>query len=175
VHYMMSCYGKWFAEANDLPGDQGVAGLPPIGKLRDSDGIQPGSDRHGLLPMREPPSVAQIGFLHQQTVRDYLIFDWGDNEELAGGFVIGVVDHGKPLARQIRPVLAEECSFVIFVFADAQPAGGDAVVANGECTEISGTGCAGHMDGQAVGLVLELDSCCRRRDFGHRHALAAGG
>jgi alkanesulfonate monooxygenase SsuD/methylene tetrahydromethanopterin reductase-like flavin-dependent oxidoreductase (luciferase family) len=29
VHYMMSCYGKWFAEANDLPGDQGVAGLPP--------------------------------------------------------------------------------------------------------------------------------------------------
>lgn len=37
VHYMMSCYGKWFAEANDLPGDQGVSGLPPIGKLRDSD------------------------------------------------------------------------------------------------------------------------------------------
>jgi len=34
---MMSCYGKWFAEANDLPGDQGVAGLPPVGKLRDSD------------------------------------------------------------------------------------------------------------------------------------------
>jgi alkanesulfonate monooxygenase SsuD/methylene tetrahydromethanopterin reductase-like flavin-dependent oxidoreductase (luciferase family) len=37
VHYMMSCYGKWFAEANDLPGDQGVAGLPPVGKLRESD------------------------------------------------------------------------------------------------------------------------------------------
>jgi len=37
AHYMMSCYGKWFAEANDLPGDQGVAGLPPVGKLRDSD------------------------------------------------------------------------------------------------------------------------------------------
>jgi alkanesulfonate monooxygenase SsuD/methylene tetrahydromethanopterin reductase-like flavin-dependent oxidoreductase (luciferase family) len=34
---MMSCYGKWFAEANDLLGDQGVAGLPPVGKLRDSD------------------------------------------------------------------------------------------------------------------------------------------
>src|SRR3984893_3757849 len=33
VHYMMSCYGKWFAEANDLPGDQGMPGLQPLGQL----------------------------------------------------------------------------------------------------------------------------------------------
>ncbi|MGH7843207.1 MAG: LLM class flavin-dependent oxidoreductase [Candidatus Binataceae bacterium] len=38
AHYMMSCYAKWFAEANDLPGDNaGAAGLPPVGKLRDSE------------------------------------------------------------------------------------------------------------------------------------------
>ena len=35
AHYMMSCYGKWFVEANDLPGDQAFgSNLPPIGKLR---------------------------------------------------------------------------------------------------------------------------------------------
>ena len=34
----MSCYGKWFAEANDLPGDSGYgANLPPVRKLRDTE------------------------------------------------------------------------------------------------------------------------------------------
>jgi alkanesulfonate monooxygenase SsuD/methylene tetrahydromethanopterin reductase-like flavin-dependent oxidoreductase (luciferase family) len=38
AHYMMTCYGKWFVEANDLPGDQAFgANLPPIGKLRHSE------------------------------------------------------------------------------------------------------------------------------------------
>ncbi|HLW72181.1 MAG TPA: LLM class flavin-dependent oxidoreductase [Candidatus Binataceae bacterium] len=38
AHYIMSCYGKWFAEANDLPGDSAYsADLPPVGKLRDSE------------------------------------------------------------------------------------------------------------------------------------------
>jgi alkanesulfonate monooxygenase SsuD/methylene tetrahydromethanopterin reductase-like flavin-dependent oxidoreductase (luciferase family) len=38
AHYMMSCYGKWFVEANDLPGDQAYgADIPPIGKLRNSE------------------------------------------------------------------------------------------------------------------------------------------
>jgi alkanesulfonate monooxygenase SsuD/methylene tetrahydromethanopterin reductase-like flavin-dependent oxidoreductase (luciferase family) len=38
AHYMMSCYARWFAEANDLPGDDaGRGGLPPVRKLRDSD------------------------------------------------------------------------------------------------------------------------------------------
>ena len=38
AHYMMTCYGKWFVEANDLPGDQAYGtNLPPIGKLRHSE------------------------------------------------------------------------------------------------------------------------------------------
>ena len=38
AHYMMSCYGRWFVEANDLPGDQAYGtNLPPIGKLRHSE------------------------------------------------------------------------------------------------------------------------------------------
>jgi alkanesulfonate monooxygenase SsuD/methylene tetrahydromethanopterin reductase-like flavin-dependent oxidoreductase (luciferase family) len=38
AHYIMSCYGKWFAEANDLPGDAGFgANLPPVKKLRNAE------------------------------------------------------------------------------------------------------------------------------------------
>lgn len=38
IHHMMSCYGKWFTEAQDLPGDTAYgAGIPKIGKLRKSD------------------------------------------------------------------------------------------------------------------------------------------
>jgi alkanesulfonate monooxygenase SsuD/methylene tetrahydromethanopterin reductase-like flavin-dependent oxidoreductase (luciferase family) len=38
AHYIMSCYGKWFTEANDLPGDAAYgAKLPPVGKLRKTE------------------------------------------------------------------------------------------------------------------------------------------
>jgi alkanesulfonate monooxygenase SsuD/methylene tetrahydromethanopterin reductase-like flavin-dependent oxidoreductase (luciferase family) len=38
AHHMWSRYGKWFAEAHDLPGDENFgAELPPIGKLRHAE------------------------------------------------------------------------------------------------------------------------------------------
>jgi alkanesulfonate monooxygenase SsuD/methylene tetrahydromethanopterin reductase-like flavin-dependent oxidoreductase (luciferase family) len=38
AHYMMSCYGKWFVEANDLPGDRAYGiNVPPVGELRHSE------------------------------------------------------------------------------------------------------------------------------------------
>ncbi len=38
IHHMLSCYGKWFTEASDLPGDKAYgAGIPKIGKLRQTD------------------------------------------------------------------------------------------------------------------------------------------
>ncbi|MBM4256022.1 MAG: LLM class flavin-dependent oxidoreductase [Deltaproteobacteria bacterium] len=41
VHHMLSCYGKWFTEANDLPGDTAYGmDLPRLGKLRESDTAQ---------------------------------------------------------------------------------------------------------------------------------------
>jgi alkanesulfonate monooxygenase SsuD/methylene tetrahydromethanopterin reductase-like flavin-dependent oxidoreductase (luciferase family) len=41
THHMLSYYGRWFAEANDLPGDDAFgAGIPPIGKLRHADSAQ---------------------------------------------------------------------------------------------------------------------------------------
>lgn len=38
AHYMMSWYGRWFAEASDLPGDELFgAEIPPVGRLRHAD------------------------------------------------------------------------------------------------------------------------------------------
>jgi len=35
VHHMLRCYGQWFSEAHDLPGDENYgANLPPVGELR---------------------------------------------------------------------------------------------------------------------------------------------
>ncbi len=41
VHYMMTCYGRWFTQAHDLPGDTAYGvDIPPIGQLRQSDTAQ---------------------------------------------------------------------------------------------------------------------------------------
>jgi alkanesulfonate monooxygenase SsuD/methylene tetrahydromethanopterin reductase-like flavin-dependent oxidoreductase (luciferase family) len=41
VYHMLSCYGQWFVEAHDLPGDTAYGtDLPRIGKLRSSDTAQ---------------------------------------------------------------------------------------------------------------------------------------
>lgn len=41
VHHMLSCYGQWFTEAQDLPGDTAYGmGIPRVGKLRESDTAQ---------------------------------------------------------------------------------------------------------------------------------------
>jgi alkanesulfonate monooxygenase SsuD/methylene tetrahydromethanopterin reductase-like flavin-dependent oxidoreductase (luciferase family) len=43
IYYMMTCYEKWFAEANDLPGDHRPS-LPPVGELRDADAASIGEE-----------------------------------------------------------------------------------------------------------------------------------
>jgi len=38
VHHMLKCYGEWFSEASDLPGDENYgANLPPVGHLRHTE------------------------------------------------------------------------------------------------------------------------------------------
>jgi alkanesulfonate monooxygenase SsuD/methylene tetrahydromethanopterin reductase-like flavin-dependent oxidoreductase (luciferase family) len=38
THHMLTYYGKWFSEANDLPGDQALGqGIPSVGELRRAD------------------------------------------------------------------------------------------------------------------------------------------
>ncbi len=68
-----------------------------------------------LLPVRQPPAVAQIDGLLQRSVGDHLIFRWRGDQELAGGFIVGVVDGGQPLVRQVGPVDAEETSLAELV------------------------------------------------------------
>lgn len=41
VHHMLTCYGRWFTEAHDLPGDTAYGvDIPPIGQLRYSNTAQ---------------------------------------------------------------------------------------------------------------------------------------
>ena len=78
------------------------------GELRHADIVQPRGDRLGLLPVRHAPPVAHVDLLHQCPVRHHLISRRRGDQELAGGFVVGMIDHGQPLARLVGPVGAEE-------------------------------------------------------------------
>ena len=104
----------------------------PRSELGHPDGIQPRRDRHGLLPVRQPAPIAEIGRLLQQTIRNHLINRGRGDDEFAGGLVVRMVDHGQPLARPVRPVLAEEGALAILIGADPQAAGRNAAVADRE-------------------------------------------
>jgi alkanesulfonate monooxygenase SsuD/methylene tetrahydromethanopterin reductase-like flavin-dependent oxidoreductase (luciferase family) len=38
LHHLLTYYGRWIAEANDVPGDENAARIPPVGELRNSSG-----------------------------------------------------------------------------------------------------------------------------------------
>ena len=69
------------------------------GKTRDAQRVEPGGDRHGLLPVRAACTVRQIQLLDQHPVGHYLVVRGRGDDELAGGFVVRVIDHGQPLPR----------------------------------------------------------------------------
>ena len=102
------------------------------GELGDADIVQPGRDRHGLLPVGEAAAIAEIALLLEEAVGDHLIFGGRGDQEFAGGFIGGVVDHGQPLAGEGGPVPAEEGPVAKFVLGDVQAGGGDAVIVDGE-------------------------------------------
>jgi probable F420-dependent oxidoreductase len=37
LHYLMTRYGQWIAEANDIPGDENFTKVPPVGQLRKAE------------------------------------------------------------------------------------------------------------------------------------------
>jgi alkanesulfonate monooxygenase SsuD/methylene tetrahydromethanopterin reductase-like flavin-dependent oxidoreductase (luciferase family) len=39
LHHMLSRYGQWISEANDVPGDENFAHVPPVGELRNSTSV----------------------------------------------------------------------------------------------------------------------------------------
>ncbi len=63
LHYMLSCYGEWFREASDLPGDELYGqNIPPVGELRHSDTAR----FFGEPPIVGTPAVAI------ELIEDYL-------------------------------------------------------------------------------------------------------
>ena len=110
--------------------------------------------------------------LHQQTVGDHLVAGGRGDEEFAGGLVVGVVDGGEPLVREVGPVLTEKTSVAVFVLDEFEAAGGHAVVGDVEQAGFAGLGRCGKGDHQAVGMVGVFQRAAIGSDGGHGHALS---
>ena len=125
----------------------------PRGELRHADIVQPRGDGHGLLPVREAPAVAQVDLFLEQPVGHHLVLGGRGDEEFAGGLVVGMVDDGQPLVRQVGPVDAEEAALAEFVFGHLQPARGNAAILHGELARSPAFGAGGKRHHQAIGPV----------------------
>ena len=108
--------------------------------------------------MGHAAAVAQIEFLPQQAVGDHLVFRRRGDQKFAGGLVVGVIDHGQPLARQVGPVPAEEAALAVFVLerCGARSAGMPRYFTVNRRSSPA-AGADGSVRSQAVGLVREAD------------------
>jgi alkanesulfonate monooxygenase SsuD/methylene tetrahydromethanopterin reductase-like flavin-dependent oxidoreductase (luciferase family) len=52
LQYLLTRYGQWIMEANDVPGDERFAQIPPVGDKKDGAGIASPSHRNGSGSMR---------------------------------------------------------------------------------------------------------------------------
>ena len=86
-------------------------------ELRHSDVVEPGGDGHALVPVGDAAAAAQVDLLFERAVRDDLVLRGRGDQELAGGFIVGMVDRGQPLVRQVGPVGAEETALAVLVVA----------------------------------------------------------
>ena len=150
----------------------GGGGEMARGEGGDADIVQPAGDGHGLLPMGHAAAIAEIEFLNECAVGDDLISRGRGDQKLAGGLVGGVIDHGQPLAREGRPVPAEEGAVAELVLGDVQAVAGDAVILHGEDAALAGRGGGIECDGEAIGGVLEFEGRAVRGDRSDGHALA---
>ena len=82
--------------------------------------------------MRPPPAVREVGLLDEDAVRHDLIVRRRRDDELAGRLVVRVVDHREPVARAVRPVLAEDGPLAVDVRDEAQPFRRHAAILNRE-------------------------------------------
>ena len=123
-----------------LEGHAGGGSEMACGELRDADIVEPRRDGYGFLPVGHSAAVAEIEFLLQQAVGHHLIFGGRGDQKFAGGFVVGVIDHGQPLAREGGPVPTEEGAVAELVLSDVQAGAGDAMVFHGELAPFAGSG-----------------------------------
>jgi alkanesulfonate monooxygenase SsuD/methylene tetrahydromethanopterin reductase-like flavin-dependent oxidoreductase (luciferase family) len=72
VHHMLSCYGRWFSEASDLPGDENYgANLPPVGELRHADSAKAFGE--ALIIGTPDEAIALIEDYQQRTRFSHLV------------------------------------------------------------------------------------------------------
>ena len=62
LHYLLTRYGKWIAEAADVPGDENFANVPPVGELRKSTAGMIGD---GFMVGSPDDAIAQIEQIEQ--------------------------------------------------------------------------------------------------------------
>lgn len=92
--------------------------------------------------MRAPPPIAQVERFLQQSVRDHLILRGRGDDELTGGFIVGMVHGRQPLVGFVGPVHAEECAVAELVLGELQAVGGNAAVLNGIFAQVTAFGAA---------------------------------
>ena len=149
--------------------DPGLRGTPAAvpkcrdGELGDADVVQPGGDGHALLPVGEAAAVAEVDLLLEHAVRDHLVMRGRGDQELAGGFVVGMVDGGQPLVRKVRPVGAEETALAVLVVEDLEAGGGFPAILDGEGAQLAGGGRGRERDDQAIAVAAESPCSLRRR------------
>ena len=144
-------------------------------ELLDANRVQPRRNRHRLLPVRPRPSIAERGLFLEKSVGDHLVPRRGGDDELARGFVRRMIDRRQPLARPVRPILAEGAPFAVLVLKEAQAVGRRAAVRDREDPVAARCGRRRQRQRQHVILMHVLDarcSGCHRRDG---HALAVRG
>jgi alkanesulfonate monooxygenase SsuD/methylene tetrahydromethanopterin reductase-like flavin-dependent oxidoreductase (luciferase family) len=63
LHYLLTRYGDWIAEANDVPGDENFTKIPPVGELRKANAA--GMIGEGFMVGTPDDAIAQIGQIEQ--------------------------------------------------------------------------------------------------------------
>jgi alkanesulfonate monooxygenase SsuD/methylene tetrahydromethanopterin reductase-like flavin-dependent oxidoreductase (luciferase family) len=58
MHHLLTKYGQWIGEANDVPGDENYSKIPPVGQLRQTSGA--GMIGDGLMVGTPDEAIAQI-------------------------------------------------------------------------------------------------------------------
>ena len=87
----------------------------------DGDDHEPGSDGNGLLPVRSATIGGKVRLFEFQAVGDDLIVIGSRDHELAGRFVIRVVEGGKPVMRLLGQLSAENVLSPCLLLAMTSP------------------------------------------------------
>ena len=116
----------------------------------------------------------KIHLLYQHTIGDDLIVRGGRHDELAGRFVVRMIDHRQPLTRVVRPVLAERGAFAVDVLADPQSRRRHAAVGDRDYDIRPGFRIAERYT-EPVRAMLVLRHVPRNGDGAHRHPFSVAG